>query len=78
MENNTFTITVNDTNYTVKARPGIAKLYDVSCGTAYHLIGKTDAGLWVYVENPTLTGHMPLQEIGNAIDEYSGQDILKD
>jgi hypothetical protein len=76
MESNVFAITVNDTEYTIKSRPGIAKLYDVSCGTAYHQIGKTDAGLWVYVEHPALANHMPLQEIGSAIDEYLGLDVI--
>jgi hypothetical protein len=75
MESASFTIAVNDLNYTVKIYSAMPKLYDVSCGAAYHQIGKTDAGLWVYVENPSLAGHMPLQEIGHAIDEYLGQEI---
>jgi hypothetical protein len=69
METAPFTITVNDVDYSVKVHADMPKLYDVYCGTAYHQIGKTDAGLWVYVENPALINHMPLQEIGEAIDK---------
>ncbi|MCC8423881.1 hypothetical protein [Mucilaginibacter sp. UR6-11] len=74
MENNSFVVTINNTDYTIKLRSVMPRLYDVLCGAAYHQIGKTDAGLWVYVENPTSVQHMPLQEIGEAIDEHSGSD----
>ncbi|HTH81939.1 MAG TPA: hypothetical protein VL490_03320 [Mucilaginibacter sp.] len=70
MENTSFTIAVNHTEYTVKPLPGIPQLFDISCGKAYHQIGKTDAGLWVYVENPTSVQHMPLQQIGEGIEAY--------
>jgi hypothetical protein len=72
MESDSFIITANEVAYSVKLHSAVPKLYDVSCGSAYHRIGKTDAGLWVYVENPSLTNHMPLQDIGAAIDEYAG------
>ncbi|MDB5155538.1 MAG: hypothetical protein JWR50_245 [Mucilaginibacter sp.] len=71
MENNIFTVTIKNADYKVKMGSVMPPLYDVSCGTDYHRIGKTDAGLWVYVEHPTLINHMPLQEIGEAIDEHS-------
>ena len=72
MENNSFTVTVNDTDYLVKPLSAIPRLYEVFSGATYHQIGKTDAGLWVYVEIPTFVQNMPLQEIGEAIDEHSG------
>ncbi len=72
MEHQSFTITVNNTEYSVKLHCLNPKLYDVTHKTAYHRIGKTDAGAWVYVETPAAEQHMPLQEIGNAIDEYTG------
>ena len=74
MESNPFTITVNGSNYTIKQYAAMPPLYEVTCGTAYHQVGKTDAGLWVYVEEPGSDQHMPLQEIGQAIDEYFSQE----
>jgi hypothetical protein len=71
MKNNSFIVTVNNTDYKVKLGSVMPQLYDIFCGTAYHKIGKTDAGLWVYVETPASVQHMPLQEIGEAIDERS-------
>jgi hypothetical protein len=71
MKNNSFIVTVNNTDYKVKLGSVMPQLYDVFCGAAYHKIGKTDAGLWVYVETPASVQHMPLQEIGEAIDEHS-------
>jgi len=71
MKNNLFTVTVKNADYEVKVSSVMPPLYDVSCGKAYHRIGKTDAGLWVYVETPASVQHMPLQEIGEAIDEHS-------
>lgn len=70
MQNQPFTIKVNDVDYTVKVHSAIPRLYDVESGNAYHRIGKTDAGLWVYVEEATANHHMPLQQIGEAIDDY--------
>ncbi|TSJ38579.1 hypothetical protein FO440_18870 [Mucilaginibacter corticis] len=74
MENNFFVVTVNNTDYKVKMSSVIPPLYDVFCGEAYHQIGKTDAGLWVYVETPSCVQHMPLQEIGEAIDIHFSLD----
>jgi hypothetical protein len=74
MESSPFTITVNDVNYTVKQYSALPELYDVTCGKAYHQIGKTDAGLWVYVEQPASGQPMPLQDIGRAIDEYLARE----
>ena len=70
MENLPFTVEVDGIKYTVKTVPGLPPLYDVSATEAYHRIGKTDAGLWVYVESAVLTQNMPLQQIGEAIEEY--------
>jgi hypothetical protein len=76
MENTSFTIAVNNIDYTVNPRPGIPQLFDITCGKAYHQIGKTDAGLWVYVENPGCVEHMPLQQIGEGIEAYLfGEDV---
>jgi hypothetical protein len=72
MKDNSFVVTINDTDYIIKLRSAVPRLYDVLCGAAYHQIGKTDAGLWVYVETPASIQHMPLQEIGEAIDEHAG------
>jgi hypothetical protein len=70
METTPFTIKVDGIKYTVKTIPGFPPLYDVSATEAYHRIGKTDAGLWVYVESAVLIENMPLQLIGEAIEEY--------
>ena len=70
MQNQPFTIKVNDVNYSVKLHSAVPRLYDVAGGNTYHRIGKTDAGLWVYVEETTTNQHMPLQQIGEAIDDY--------
>jgi hypothetical protein len=70
MENNQFAIEIDDVTYNVKLHSDLPRLYDILCGTAYHRIGKTDAGAWVYVEDPILINHMPLQQIGEAIEEY--------
>lgn len=71
MKNDLFTVTIKNADYKVKVSSVMPPLYDVSCGNAYHRIGKTDAGLWVYVETPAFVQHMPLQEIGEAIDDHS-------
>jgi hypothetical protein len=70
MENNSFIITVDNADYLVKPGSAMPRLYEVFCGAAYHQIGKTDAGLWVYVETPAFVQNMPLQEIGEAIDGH--------
>ena len=70
MQNQPFTIKVNDVDYTVKLHSAVPRLYDVAGGNTYHRIGKTDAGLWVYVEDGNGNQHMPLQQIGEAIDDY--------
>ncbi|GAB2976001.1 hypothetical protein GCM10027049_08400 [Mucilaginibacter puniceus] len=70
MQSQPFTIKVNDVDYTVKLHSSVPKLYDVAGGNSYHRIGKTDAGLWVYVEDSPGNQHMPLQQIGEAIDDY--------
>lgn len=70
MQSHPFTIKVNDVDYTVKLHSAIPRLYDVAGGNTYHRIGKTDAGLWVYVEDGSGNQHMPLQQIGEAIDDY--------
>ena len=70
MQNQLFTIKVNDVDYTVKLYSAVPRLYDVAGGNTYHRIGKTDAGLWVYVEDAEGNQHMPLQQIGEAIDDY--------
>ncbi len=70
MENTPFTVKVDGVKYTVKAIPGFPPLYDVSATEAFHRIGKTDAGLWVYIESAVLTQNMPVQQIGEAIEEY--------
>jgi hypothetical protein len=75
MENNSFTVTVNHTDYLVKPLSAMPRLYEIFCGAAYHQIGKTDAGLWVYVETPAFVQNMPLQEIGEAIDDHFGTII---
>lgn len=72
MKNNSFIVTVDNTDYLVKPVSAMPRLYEVFCGAAYHQIGKTDAGLWVYVEIPAFVQNMPLQEIGEAIDEHFG------
>ena len=70
MQNQPFIIKVNDVDYTVKVHSAIPRLYDVFGAGTYHRIGKTDAGLWVYVEHAEGNQHMPLQQIGEAIDDY--------
>ncbi len=70
MQDQSFTIHVNDIAYTVKLHSAVPRLYDVSGNNTYHRIGKTDAGLWVYVEDSPGNQHMPLQQIGEAIDDY--------
>ena len=70
METTPFTVKVDGIKYTVKPCGGLPPLYDVSATEAYHRIGKTDAGLWVYVESAVLIQNMPLQQIGEAIEEY--------
>ena len=70
MPNQPFNIKVNEVDYTVKLYSAVPRLYDVAGGNAYHRIGKTDAGLWVFVEDAVANQHMPLQQIGEAIDDY--------
>ncbi len=70
MQNQPFTIKVNDVDYTIKLHSPVLRLYDVAGVNTYHRIGKTDAGLWVYVEDAHGDQHMPLQQIGEAIDDY--------
>ncbi|MEO8885881.1 MAG: hypothetical protein ABI367_07435 [Mucilaginibacter sp.] len=74
METPDFTIKINGTAYTVKQYSDLPPLFDVSAKEAYHRIGKTDAGLWVYVESALITENMPLQEIGEAIEQHLETD----
>jgi hypothetical protein len=75
MQSQPFTIKVNDVIYTIKVHSAVPRLYDVAGGNTYHRIGKTDAGLWVYIEDSVINQHMPLQQIGEAIDEYMNFNI---
>ena len=74
METPDFTVKINGKDYAVKQYSALPALYDVSSTEAYHRIGKTDAGLWVYVESASIAENMPLQEIGEAIEEYLQMD----
>ena len=74
METPDFTVKVNGVGYAVKQYSAIPPLFDVSAKEAYHRIGKTDAGLWVYVESAVIIENMPLQEIGEAIEQHLGTD----
>ena len=70
----TFNVKINGKEYQVKQYSELPPLYDVSGKEAYHRIGKTDAGLWVYIESALITENMPLQEIGEAIEQHLDTD----
>ncbi len=74
MEALTFNVKIDGKSYEVKQYSDLPPLYDVSGKEAYHRIGKTDAGLWVYIESALITENMPLQQIGEAIEQHLGTD----
>ena len=65
-----FTVTIDEVNYQVSLHSAFPKLFDVFNQYINYTIGKTDAGNWVYIKHEPVSAMIPIEQIGEAIDEH--------
>ncbi|WPU96531.1 hypothetical protein SNE25_13485 [Mucilaginibacter sabulilitoris] len=65
-----FTVTIDEVNYQVSLHSAFPKLFDVFNQHINYIIGKTDAGNWVYIKHEPVSAFIPIEQIGEAIDEH--------